>query len=342
MYIIRPAKPDDFKGFVNLINKAGAGITTLPNSQAAAKKRLEESLLSFETKVIKPSDQNYLFLLEDLETKEIGACCGILGDVSCFDTYTYKIETVSLLQKFSQSAQTAKVLHFASGYSHASEICSLFLAQEWRKKNLGKLLSLSRFLFMANHPERFERNVIAAMRGAIDENGENPFWNAISRHFLDIPYAEFAQLVQSNPQVVLDVIPKYPIYISMLPKDAQEIIGKAHVNTIPALNMLIEQGFSFTDRIDPGDAGPIITAETKNIKAIKDSQVFLIKSITDSPIESLRHIISNVKVDFRACFATISVDNASATIEKNVADALGLTIGDTIRVIESEIKRTKN
>jgi len=334
MYVIRPAKPDDFEGFFNLVKKTGAGITSLPNSQQTVKKRLEESLAAFENKEAKPTDQNYVFLLEDLETGEIGACCGILGNTNFFDLYSYKLETISLIQKFPQSIPTINTLHFVSGYNHASEICSLFLALEWRKKSLGKLLSLSRFLFIANNLERFEQNMIAVMRGAIDVHGENPFWNAISRHFVDLSYGEFSQLIQADSKALLDVIPKYPIYVPMLPKEAQEIIGKTHANTIPALNMLLSEGFSFTDHIDTGDGGPIISAETAHIKTVKDSQVYLIKSVVDSPIESPRYIISNVKMDFRASFGNVLIDNSAATLEKKVLDSLKLNIGDTIRIIE--------
>lgn len=334
MYILRPAKPDDLEAFFRLIHKSGTGITTLPNSSTSAEKRLHDSLLAFTTKTTKPIGLSYLFLLEDLESKTIGACCGIHDNVSHFDVYTYKIETLSLHQEFTKSIATTKTLHFVSGYSHASEICSLYLTPDWRQKGLGKLLSLSRFLFMANHPERFEQNVIAAMRGPIDAQGENPFWNAVCRKFLDIPYAEFALLVQENSKLLLDIIPKYPLYISMLPKEAQNSIGKVHSNTAPALNMLMDQGFSFTDHIDPGDGGPLITAETQNIKTIKSSQTFIVKILTDAPIESSRYIISNVKIEFRACIGEVSIDNSTATIHKNVAEALNLTIGDTIRIIE--------
>ena len=62
-----------------------------------------------------------------------------------------------------------QVLHLVRQHSGPCEICSLFLAPEHRRAggNLSRLLSLSRFLFMAEFAKTFEPTVIAEGPGVI-------------------------------------------------------------------------------------------------------------------------------------------------------------------------------
>jgi arginine N-succinyltransferase len=54
-----------------------------------------------------------------------------------------------------------------------AEIGSLFLSPEYRGRDAGRLLQLSRFLFVAEHPDAFEPQVVSELRGVIDAAGRS-------------------------------------------------------------------------------------------------------------------------------------------------------------------------
>ncbi len=42
---------------------------------------------------------------------------------------------------------------------------------------------------------------------------------------------------------IAELMPRFPVYVDLLPKDAQEVIGKMHPHTLPKKSKL---GFSFS------------------------------------------------------------------------------------------------
>jgi arginine N-succinyltransferase len=71
---------------------------------------------------------------------------------------------------------------------------------------------------------------------------------------------------------IAELMPAYPIYISLLPEAAREVIGQVHPNTAPARAILEKEGFSWRGSVDIFDAGPVLEAETDQIRAVRDSQ----------------------------------------------------------------------
>ena len=59
---------------------------------------------------------------------------------------------------------------------------------------------------------------MAEMRGWQDENGKSPLWEALGSHFFNIPFpdADYISGIGNN-QFIADLMPKYQIYIEMLP-----------------------------------------------------------------------------------------------------------------------------
>ena len=138
-------------------------------------------------------------------------------------------------------------LHVVQHENYWSEICSLYLKVDYRHSGLGRLLSLSRFLFIAAFLERFEKMIFAEMRGYIDENQVSPFWQGIGQHFVD---TTFETLTHLRDEGILDLsraLPWHPIYIELLPRGVQESIGKIHEETKAAFQMLIQEGFKVSD-----------------------------------------------------------------------------------------------
>lgn len=209
-----------------------------------------------------------------------------------------------------------------------------FLNPDYRKNNNGLLLSKARFLFMAQFPERFASTVIADMRGVSDEQGQSPFWNDVGRHFFHMPYEEVDRLtLATDKQFIADLIPHHPIYVNLLSTEAQKVIGKPHPSTLPAMNILHNEGFRCNHYIDIFDAGPTIEAPVAKIKTIESSYFITIKNLRDE-VSSPPYLLANPQLAFRATLGNIEINSIEHTcvISKNTAQTLNAQCGDTLRI----------
>ena len=194
-------------------------------------------------------------------------------------------------------------------------------------------MSLTRFLFMAAQPQRFAPVTIAEMRGYVDSDGVSPFWEAIGGHFFEIDFRSADQLSANKKEFIADLMPRHPLYIPMLPPEAQAQVGQVHPETEGALKLLEQEGFKNAQEIDIFDGGPMVKVDTAEIRSIKDS-VRGTFSATASQISSDHMIICNDSLRFRACLGQASIDeNSQVTITNETALALGLRIGDPIRFV---------
>lgn len=332
MVIIRPVAVSDLEDLIDLATVASFGLTSLPKDPELLKERVEQSIRSFGSVPKKPAGELYIFVMEDLETgKTVGTSC-IVSKVGGFEPfYAFRIETIIHESKHLNIRREISILHLVTQHSGPCEIGGLFLAPEYRKHGNGRLLSLFRFLFMAEHPKRFERMVIAEMRGVVDRGGHSPFWEALGRHFFDMDFPKADYLSSTDKQFIADLMPRCPIYIPLLPRDAREVIGEVHEHTKPALKMLRDEGFRSSGMVDIFEAGPIIAAELNEIRIVKESVRTTIREITSDHVLSLNHIVAAVDGEFRACVGSVSrAQDGGARIEARVADALKLSKGDKI------------
>ncbi len=334
-YVIRPITSNDLDTVINFAFQSSAGITSMPKNSSILQKKVEHSLESFSKKITKPEHETYLFALEETETKTIGGICSVISKVGVgtplyfyqIDCIYKKVEGLAIPPKIS----FLKPINFTNG---PSEICMLYLDPSFRKEGLGRLLSLSRFLFIATFPERFEDKIIAEMRGSIDKNDLAPFWEGVGRHFLDLNFLELMKLLEQGKSFIPHILPDYPIYIDLLPRDIQETIGTVHIKTKPALNMLLYEGFKFSECIDLFDGGPMIHAYKNEIRSIKESRQAKVVDVCDH-LEGKTFLASNQVLDFRACYSTIKQNGSDEVIiPKDTAEVLKLKIGDPLRYTE--------
>ena len=98
-----------------------------------------------------------------------------------------------------------------------SEVGGLFLHPNERAGGLGVLLARSRYLFIKLHRERFADEVLAELRGVIDEAGGSPFWDAIAGRFFGMNFQEADAFNGAHgTRFIADLMPKTPIYTAML------------------------------------------------------------------------------------------------------------------------------
>jgi arginine/ornithine N-succinyltransferase beta subunit len=226
------------------------------------------------------------------------------------------------------------VLHLVAEHSGPSEVCSLFLKPDYRKDNNGRLLSLSRFLFMSAHLAAFEPIVLAEIRGVIDDRGRSDFWDALGKHFFDIDFPKADYLSLINKRFIADLMPKHPIYTPLLSEAAQKVIGQPHEQSRPALKLLEAEGFRFSGMVDIFEAGPTITCPLMEIRAVRESKAAVVAEIGEVSGEEV--LIGNTSANFRCCKGAL---RESGEQENSGTGDGGREEGETGRQREGETRR---
>jgi arginine N-succinyltransferase len=338
MLLIRPIALDDLPALETLSHSTGFGLTSLPRDAKLLKRRIRASVRGFENLADEdpPRGETYLLVLEDTATGSIAGTSGIVSKVGGFDPfYGYRLETSVHASQQLNIRKTIGTLHLVEEHNGPCEIGSLFLSPAYRGGGSGRLLSLARFLFMADHLEYFDPVVIAELRGVVDEQGRSPFWDAVGHHFFDIDYPSADYLSMVNKKFIADLMPEHPLYIPLLPFNAQAVIGKVQPETEPAMTMLREEGFLLNGMVDIFDAGPVVSCDVKRIRAIRESRTAVVESIDNNvDLEGAGEllIIANTRQQFRACLGRMN-HNA---LDAETAAALNVKPGDTVRFVAAK------
>ncbi len=343
MVFIRPIRATDLDALFELAGQTGYGMTTLPPDRVVLQRRIEESELAFSMKVEKPRGETYLFMLEDTELQRAVGVCGIVSKVGGFDPfYSYRLRAERHCSSMLKLDKHIPILELVVNYDGPAIVGSLFLLPEFRKEGNGRFLSLARFLFMAQCPRRFDSHVLAEMRGVIDPQGRSAFWDAVGRHFFDVDFPQADYLTMADKEFIANLMPKYPLYIPLLPPAAQQVIGKVHPDTQPALKILTDEGFTFEKLVDIFEAGAVYGCDVKNIRAVRESREAVVTGIASLQHARADYLISNGRMAFRACKAAIEIVNDKVVkLDPAVAKLLDIGPGDTVRYVSMRAGGTK-
>jgi len=333
MMIIRPITAEDYSSLRELAKITGQGFTSLQDDDKQVLKKLHSALKAFNPGT-PPGDSFYLFVLEDMETNVVVGICGIEAAVGVNEPwYNYRVGTLVHSSRELNVHNEINTLTISNDHTRYSELCTLFLTPEARHSRNGAFLSKSRFMFMAEFPERFSDHVIAEMRGMTDSNNVSPFWEGLGRHFFSIEFAEADRLSSMDKVFIAELMPKNTIYTNLLPETAQQAIAQTHVETTPARKLLESEGMRYTGYIDIFDGGVTLEARTEDIRMVRESFKLEVK-IEEKVSEGESYLVCNSSFeDFRCCMTSnIFFKNNIASIEPETASALNITEGDRIRI----------
>lgn len=339
MLVIRPIEAADYEALYSCAVESGHGFTSLPIDQGLLERRIARAQAAFAKQdVATPGDESYLFVMEDTETGEIAGVSGIEAAVGLTEAFWhYRLGKVVHHSEKLNIHNTLETLSLCNDYTGVSELCTLFLREPYRHNLNGRTLSRFRMLFLAQFKQRFSDWVIAEMRGVCDVDGASPFWDWLEQHFfsMDFPKADYLSGI-GDKTFIAELMPRYPIYTSLLPEKAREVIGKVHDNTRPALKLLESEGFRFRGFVDIFDAGPTVEAEVQNLRSVRNS-VLKEVVLVDTPVgaeSATPHIICNTQIEsFRAAQVRHVEGSEKVQLSAEQADKLNLSEGDTVRIV---------
>ena len=274
-YIMRPAILSDFDALRAIAVESGPGFTSLPVDEDILRKRLLRSVDSFGGRLDQPEAGKYLMMLENTETGEIGGCSAVKAGIGVKSPFfNYRIITLAQASLEADRRFDMDALILTNEFVGFTEVGTLFLSEKHRGAGIGRLAAQARYLLMSTAPERFGDMVIAELRGVVDNEGNTPFWDCLGEHFFRMSFTEADYLsATTDNQFILDLMPKYPIYIDLLPPEAREVIGRCHADGVPAFKLLEWEGFRFEKVVDIFDGGPIMQAPRTMIKTTRESRV---------------------------------------------------------------------
>ncbi len=331
---MRPVRVEDFDEILALAKQSGGGMTNLPPEAAALRPRIEFACESFAKNAVEPGGEVYMMVLE--------ADGKILGTSAVFSAVgldhgfvNYRINKTVHVSKQLKKRIDRRLLVPTHDFTGCGEVGSLFLSPEARGDGYGKFLAKTRYLFIALHRGLIASPVCAELRGWRGPNGEQPFWDALGKPFFDMEFeaADVANSAMGN-QFIADLMPRHPIYASLLPKAARDILGKPHDSAAPAFNMLLKEGFSYRGYIDVFDGGPLVDAEIDDIETVKKSKTLTVSKIAEVGAAPLMLMAAGRLALFRATRAPATVDGDAILIDAATAKTLGVKKGDAVRAIE--------
>lgn len=331
--IVRPVRLSDLAALTDLVRSVGPGLTTLPDDEERLALRVGWAEKTFRGEAPRGST-DYLFVLENNEGRVIGISA-IAGAVGVREPwYNYRVGlTVSASQEMNIYREIP-TLFLANDLTGNSELCSLFLHPDYRDGVNGRLLAKARLLFIAEFKAAFGAKVIAEMRGISDADGRSPFWESLGRHFFKMEFSQADYLNGvGNRAFIAELMPKFPLYTCFLSEAAQQVIGKVHPNTEPAMSMLQSEGFSYQGYVDIFDGGPALECETSKIRMVRDSQALVLAVGTPGDDATVFLMHNRKREECRITAAPGRLAAGTLVVDQATAKRLRLNPGDQVRAV---------
>ncbi len=273
MFIIRHAVHEDMPQLLKLSRLVHS--FNLPQDKDSLAAKIERSQRAFAGSVKEAKGREFVFVLEDVESRTVVGTSAIYSKIS-WPGHPHLFFKVRRREHYSRDLGTGQVhvtIQLDRDETGPSEIGGLILAPGYRghPQKLGSLLSYVRFQFIGLHRTWFSQRILAELMGALTPDSRSSLWDYLGRRFINLSYIEADTFNQRSKEFILNLFPSVEIYISLLPPEARQLVGKVGDETLPALKMLEKLGFAAQDHVDPFDGGPYLHASRDEIPIVKYS-----------------------------------------------------------------------
>jgi arginine N-succinyltransferase len=333
MFIIRQATVDDSATLLKLAKMVH--FINLPADPDIINRKIARSRRSFAGKQQNEREREFMFVLEDTETGNIIGTSSIVSMLS-WPGRPHTFLRVRERKMYSEDLRTGQVhttLQLGTDETGPSEIGGLILSPAYRgrKEKLGALLSLVRFHFIGLHRRWFADRIIAEMMAPLTPDSRNTLWEYLGRRFINLSYAEADRFCQHSKEFITSLFPKEEIYVSLLPPEARNLIGKVGPETEPAKAMLEGLGFRYMGHVDPFDGGPYLEANINDIPLVTGTRRATLGDPTDKyPKKGIVSVMQDGL--FRAIRTPFAESGDTVSIPTDEAGALGALVGYEVGV----------
>lgn len=340
-FIIRSVRSEDLTQLTDLAKQFN--LLNLPGDKKVLTEKIERSEASFSGE-LKKEKAEYIFVVEDTEENLVVGSSLILAKHGTEDV-PHSYFKILKRDHFSQDLGIGfihQVLRFQLDTDGPTEIGGLLVDKLYRRRpeRLGKQISLSRFVYMGLHPERFEKRVLCELTPPLTEEGRSEFWEALGRRFTGLPYQEADMLSQSNKEFIESLFPEEDIYMSLLDAKARLVLGRVCEATKPAQHLLESIGFEYLEEVDPFDGGPHYGADTKDILPIKLGKKLRLAEMKDSTFKT-QGLVGVGAENFRCVMTGYEIRDGAVSIPGKARDILKIDLDEEVFVSPFEYGRAK-
>jgi arginine N-succinyltransferase len=322
----------------------------LPADRTEIRGILEHAQKSFSGAIKDPRRREFVFVLVDVERDRIVGTSMVIGQLGRRDA-PYIYVDVSRQERYSATLDkhfSHVVLKIGYSFDGPTEIGGLIVSPEFRKnpERLGLMISYVRFLFIGMHRDWFKDELLAELLPPLEPDGTSHLWDALGRKFTGMTYPEADRLSKKNKEFIQGLFPEGAVYASLLPMQAQDVIGKVGAQTRGVEKMLRRIGFRYAQRVDPFDGGPHFTARTEDVTLVARSHRATVARLLpdhDAPKTTALVAIETSEPPFFRCVLAPwrSADAPSSSgpggeLAAGAAARLGIAAGDDVWVLPVE------
>jgi arginine N-succinyltransferase len=339
MLFVRPARLADLDALELMAHAAHPVLHSLPRDRAVLETRVALSEDSFRAEVDFPGEEFYLFVLEDSETHALHGTSSIVASAGYSEPF-YAFRNDALIHasrelKVNRKIHALTMSHELTGKSRLAGFYVDPSVRDVATEAAAHLLSRARMLYIAANRKRFSEDVFSLMLGVTDDAGVSPFWEAVGRKFFgrDFEQVELESGGRSRT-FIAEVMPSYPLYVPLLPAEAQRVLGEPDDATLLAYDIHLEEGFEPDRFVDIFDAGPVLTVAVERSASVLANETRIVRDVADtasSPgVPYL--VVAGGAHQFRCVLADLPSGRASGA-------PLGPALRETLGVIESDAVR---
>lgn len=341
MYVVRPVEPADVGALETLLAASTPGVHTLPRTREKIAAFVERSVASFAAHVDIPSEESYLFVLEDLATHTLAGTAAIHASAGSNGTYfAFRNDVIQQVSRDLNISHSVHALTLCSELTSYSQLSGFYIKRGEDPAREAALLSRARLLYAVLAPHRFGDRFFVPLAGVTDENGQSPFWDALGRKFFKMDFLDAERTIGGarNRTLIVELMPHYPVYVPLLPGPAQAAMGQIHPNGQLAFDLLTEEGFEADEYIDIFDGGPILQAHKNGLRSFRGAVVRKVAGSEQQPPARggkpalVDYAIASSERKFRAIVLScppLDVGDAIG-LPPQAREALGVAAGDNV------------
>jgi len=141
MLVVRPITEADYPALMQIAHDSGIGFTSLPTNEKLLRSRIAHSEQSFATVTDKPGNEGYLMVMEDTDTGQVVGTSGLESAVGLENAfYHYHLGKVVHSSQELKLHNTIETLTLCNDHTGSAELCTLFLKEQARGGNNGRVL----------------------------------------------------------------------------------------------------------------------------------------------------------------------------------------------------------
>lgn len=330
-FIVRAVRREDLQPLYELARQFT--LLNLPAERRIIESKIERSIRSFAGELTK-HEAEYIFVVEDLDGEMVVGSSMILAKNGTPTSPNFSFQVLKK-ERFSRELGIGfihQILRLRANTDGPTEVGGLVVDRAYRRRpeKVGRLISLSRFVYIGMKLEQFEHDLHSEMAPPLTEEGRSEFWEALGRRFTGMPYQEADQISSQNNGFIQSLFPEEDIYLALLDSKARLVLGRVGNETQAALHLLNRIGFKYKEEVDPFDGGPHLGCRTTECSIIQNMRKLKVIKSTSAQFNQIALVGLNREDGYLGTASSYHVEADEVALPEKTWSLLKLKEGDEI------------